>query len=124
MNDLSIGLATTLAVIALFELLKKFDKRLLAAFTLVGIAFIYVGFSWAAIPSLIYTVLACGFFVGLAYFGYKKNFMWVIAGLVLHGLWDLLFPLISSAAPHGYDIFCITIDVLLAIYFYARIKPA
>lgn len=127
MNSFYIGLATTLAVIILFELLKKSDKHLLAAFTLVGIAFIYVGFSWKDIPSLIYTVLACGCFIALAYFGYQRNFMLIIWGLVGHGIWDILFPFISSAAPHGYDIFCITIDILLALYFFVRIqrlKPA
>lgn len=122
MNDLYIGLITTIVVIAISEL-RFLEKRLIATLTLVGIPFIYIGFCWSHVPSLIYAVLAVTVFVALAYFGYKKNFLLVIIGLALHGAWDLLFPLFSSSAPEGYDIFCLTIDIILAIYFYLRVKP-
>ncbi len=123
MNDFYIGIVTTLVVIGLVELLRNSDKQLIASLTLVGIPFIYIGFSWKDIPSLIFAVLSAGVFFALAYFGYKKNFMLIIIGLFLHGVWDIVFPFFSSMAPHGYDIFCSTIDFLLAIYFYLRIKP-
>lgn len=123
MNDFYIGLITTLAVIVLTEALWFVEKRLIAAMTLVGIAFIYIGFSWADIPSLVYTILGVSVFFLLACIGYKKNFICVLAGLVLHGVWDMLFPLFSSTAPEGYDIFCVTIDLLLPVYFYIRVKP-
>lgn len=123
MNDFYTGLITTIAVIGLFEILRSFDRRLLAAFTLAGIAFIYIGFSWYDTRSMIYCISGVAVFVALSYFGYKKNFNFIILGLILHGIWDLLFPLISTAAPAGYDIFCLTIDFLLAIYFYVRFKP-
>lgn len=123
MEDLYVGLATTTAVIILVELLRFLEKRLIGALTLVGIAFIYIGFTWSDTTSLIYAILAAAVFVAFSYFGYKQNFIWVIIGLVLHGVWDILFPLISEMAPDGYDIFCITIDVLLAVYFYFRVRP-
>jgi hypothetical protein len=123
MKDLYIGLATTAAVIILVEALRFLEKRLLGALTLVGIAFIYIGFTWSDTTPLIYAILAAAVFVALSYFGYKQNFIWVIIGLVLHGVWDILFPLISTMAPDGYDVFCITIDVLLAVYFYFRVRP-
>lgn len=123
MNDLYIGLITTLAVIVLTEALFFVEKRLIAAMTLVGIAFIYIGFSWADIPSLVYSILGVAVFFLLACLGYKNNFIFVLAGLVLHGVWDILFPLFSSTAPAGYDIFCLTIDLLLPVYFYIRVKP-
>src|SRR5687768_13659805 len=66
---------------------------------------------------------AASFFLLLAYWGYKKNYMLIVIGLALHGLWDILFPHLSAAAPFGYDIFCLTIDVLLAMYFYLKLKP-
>ncbi|HUR65107.1 MAG TPA: DUF6010 family protein [Chitinophagaceae bacterium] len=122
MNDLYIGLITSIVVIGLSEL-RFLEKRLIAALTLTGIPFIYIGFCWGHVPSLIYAILAVVVFVALAYFGYKGNFILVVIGLALHGVWDLLFPLFSSAAPKGYDIFCLTIDVLLAIYFYIRVRP-
>ena len=122
MNDFLIGLAWTIGIIGFLEIFRSFDKKLLAAFTLTGIPFIYIGFSFHDPQSLFASILAVAFFVALAYYGYKNNFYLVIAGLALHALWDLAFPLFSSMAPEGYDIFCITIDVLLALYFYIRIK--
>ena len=114
---------TTIAVIGLIETLKFLEKRLIGAFTLVGIAFIYIGFSWNHIPSLMYAILGVSVFFALSYFGYKKDFILIIAGLILHGIWDILFPFFSPTAPEGYGIFCLTIDFLLAIYFYIRVKP-
>ena len=123
MNDLYIGLITTVVVIGIAEFLPFLEKRLIGALTLVGIPFIYIGFAWQDIPSLLICILAVAVFVALAYFGYKNNFILIPIGLVLHGCWDVAFPMFSSAAPEGYDIFCLTIDVLLAVYFYLRVKP-
>ncbi len=110
-------------IVGLIETLRFLEKRLLGALTLVGIAFIYIGFAWHDIRSLVYAVLGTAIFFGLAYFGYKRNFALIIFGLILHGIWDLLFPLISSVAPDGYGVFCLTVDLLLAAYFYLRVKP-
>jgi len=123
MNDFYIGVITTIAVITVVEIFRFLEKRLIAALILVGIAFIYVGFSWHSTLSLTYVIIVGALFFGLSYFGYKKNFFLIIFGLILHGIWDILFPYISSTAPDGYGIFCLTIDFLLAIYFYIRVKP-
>lgn len=122
MNDFYIGLITTAAVIGILEIFRFLEKRLMGALTLVGIAFIYIGFAWSDVPALVYSILGAAVFTALAYFGYKNNFILIVIGLVLHGCWDLLFPYISSSAPEGYDIFCITIDFLLAVYFFFRLK--
>lgn len=123
MTDFYIGLITTFVIIALVEALKFLEKRLIGAFTLVGIPFIYIGFAWHDIRSLIYAIVGAALFVALSYFGYKWHFGLIILGLLLHGVWDMLFPYFSTSAPEGYDIFCLTIDVLLAFYFYLRVKP-
>ena len=123
MIDFYIGLITTIIIIGLVETLPFLEKRLIGAFTLVGIAFIYIGFSWNDILSLSYVIIAGAVFFVLSYFGYKKNFIVIVIGLVLHGIWDFLFPYFSSTAPEGYGIFCLTIDFLLAVYFYIRVKP-
>jgi len=121
MSDIFIGIITSVAIIGLIELLKSFEKRLLGALTLVGIAFIYIGFAWNDALSLIYAMFGVGVFLALSYFGYKKNFIYIILGLILHGIWDLLFPFLSSTAPDGYGVFCLTVDFLLAAYFYIRV---
>lgn len=123
MNDFYIGIITTVVVIGVVEIFRFLEKRLIGALTLTGIAFIYIGFTWSDIPSLIYSIVAVALFLALSYFGYKRNFMLIIIGLVLHGVWDILFPYFGSKAPEGYGIFCLTIDILLAIYFYIRVKP-
>jgi len=123
MNDFYIGIITTVVIIGLLELLPFLEKRLIGALTLVGIPFIYIGFSWNHLPSLILSIFGVALFVALAYLGYKNNFIIVVIGLALHGFWDLLFPFVSNAAPTGYNIFCLTVDFLLAFYFYFRVKP-
>ena len=123
MNNFYIGVITTISTIGIFEIFKTSDRRLLSAFTLGGIAFIYVGFAWPDLPSLMITVFGVALFLALSYLGYKKNFYFIIIGLVLHALWDFLYPLFLDTAPTGYDIFCITIDLLLPIYFFFRIRP-
>ena len=123
MTSFIIGLSISAAIIALAEVYRKIDLKFYASLNLAVIPFIYIGFSIHP-HSLMLTVPAALFFLLLAYLGYKKNHLYTVAGLGLHGLWDVFFPHVSSVAPHGYDVFCITIDVLLALYFYFKFKSA
>jgi hypothetical protein len=118
-----LGLGTTAAIITFAEIFRKIDLKLFASMTLAVIPFIYIGFSIDP-HALMLTIPAASFFLLLAYWGYKKNYMLTVIGLALHGLWDGLFPFVSKVAPHGYDIFCLTIDVLLALYFWQKLKAA
>ena len=122
MTGFYIGLSTTLAIIAFTEIFRKIDLKFFASLSLAVIPFIYIGFSIDP-HSLMLTIPGAIFFLFFAYWGYKKFYMFIVAGLALHGLWDVLFPYVSTIAPHGYDIFCVTIDILLAFYFYLKLKP-
>jgi hypothetical protein len=122
MTGFIIGLITTVAIIAFAEIFRKIDLKFLASMTLAAIPFIYIGFSIDP-HSLLLTIPGASFFLFFAYWGYKKHYLFTVVGLALHGLWDILFPLVSTVAPHGYDLFCITIDVLIAFYFYVKLKP-
>ena len=122
MTGFYIGLSTTLAIIAFAEIFRKIDLKFIASLSLAVIPFIYIGFSIDP-HSLMLTIPGAIFFLFFAYWGYKKFYMFIVAGLALHGLWDVLFPYVSTIAPHGYDIFCVTIDILLAFYFYLKLKP-
>ena len=122
MTPFLIGLGTTVSIIAFTEIFRKIDLKFLASLSLAAIPFIYIGFSIDP-HALVLTIPAASFFLMLAYWGYKKNYMLIVIGLALHGLWDVLFPHVSAAAPSGYDVFCLTIDVLLAMYFYLKLKP-
>ena len=122
MTGFLLGFGTTVATIAFTEIFRKIDLKFFASLILAVIPFIYIGFSIDPY-ALMLTIPAALVFVMFAYWGYKKNYMLIVIGLALHGLWDVLFPFVSSVAPHGYDVFCITIDVLLALYFYLKLKP-
>lgn len=122
MTGFVIGLCTTAAIIAFTEIFRTIDLKFFASMSLAVIPFIYIGFSIDPY-SLLLTIPGASFFLLFAYWGYKKNYMFIVAGLALHGFWDVLFPHVSTIAPHGYDVFCITIDILLALYFYLKLKP-
>ena len=122
MTAFFIGLGTTVAIIAFAEIFRKIDLNFFASLILAVIPFIYIGFSIAPQP-LMLTIPGASFFLMFAYWGYKKSYILTVIGLALHGLWDVVFPHVSTVAPHGYDVFCGTIDVLLALYFYWKLKP-
>jgi len=122
MKDIIIGIILCTIVIIFLESVKSLDKKLFGALTLVGIAFIYIGFSWTELRSLIIVTISIVPFVALAYYGQTKSFNLIVLGLLLHGVWDVVFPRFSSVAPEGYDIFCVTADVILAAYFYFRVR--
>lgn len=122
MNPYILAIITSLSIISILEVFKSFDKKLISALTLVAIAFIYTGFAWEEISTLIMVIAGNLVFISLAYFGYKRNYLWIIIGLVLHGLWDLIYPFFSTSAPQGYDIFCILVDFILAVYFFVKLK--
>ncbi|MEP7171435.1 MAG: DUF6010 family protein [Bacteroidota bacterium] len=122
MSDIIVGIIVSFSVILFLEIFKSFDKRLIASLTLAGIAFIYVGFVWNDLSSLGIVASAVLIFIFLAYYGYTKDFRLIILGLILHGTWDLIYPRFNPAVPKGYDIFCLTADFILALYFYLRAK--
>ncbi len=122
MTGFIIGLSVTAAIIAFAEIFRKIDLKFFASLNLAVIPFIYIGFSIDPY-TLMLTIPGASFFLMFAYWGYKRNYMLTVIGLALHGLWDVFFPHVSTVAPHGYDVFCITIDILLAVYFYWKLKP-
>lgn len=122
MTGFIFGLGTTVAIITFAEIFRKIDLKFFASLSLAVIPFIYIGFSIDPY-ALMLTIPAASFFLMFAYWGYKKNYILTVVGLALHGLWDIVFPHVSTVAPHGYDVFCITIDILLALYFYLKLKP-
>ena len=73
MTDFYIGLITTLVIIILVEALRFLEKRLIGAFTLVGIPFIYIGFAWPDVRSLIYAIVGTVLFVALSYLCHKST---------------------------------------------------
>lgn len=122
MTGFIIGLSITAAIIAFAEIFRKIDLKLFASLSLAVIPFIYIGFSIDP-HVLILTVPAALLFLMFAYWGYRRSYLLLVVGLVSHGVWDVGFHHVSSVAPHNYDIFCGTIDIVLALYFHLKLKP-
>jgi hypothetical protein len=113
-----VGLSSGLFLIALFILLKKYDKQLVYGLILTGIGFLYVGFTWSDLPSLIVTCIQAVVFLTLAYYGVKKSMYILALGFFLHGIWDLVYNVFDQPGliPPQYDVFCLTIDFVIGIY--------
>jgi hypothetical protein len=95
MTALFYGLITVAAIIAFAEIFRKIDLKFFASLTLAVIPFIYIGFSINP-HSLMLTIPAASFFLMFAYWGYRKSYILTVIGLALHGIWDILFPLVST----------------------------
>jgi hypothetical protein len=113
-----IGITSGLFIILLFTVLKQLDKKLIYALILTGIGFLYVGFTWTDLSSLIITALQAVCFLFLAYYGAKRNLLFLAAGYFLHGLWDLGYDLLRlpNLIPPHYDLFCLSIDFTMGAY--------
>jgi hypothetical protein len=113
-----IGLTSSLLTILIFTFLKRIDKNLVYGLILMGIGFLYIGYTWTDLPTAIMSGVQALFFMSLAYLGIRKNPYFLVAGYFLHGLWDLVYPMLANPAllPPDYDYFCLTYDFVVGIY--------
>ena len=113
-----IGLSSGILLIATFIILKKYDKQLVYGLTLTGIGFLYVGYTWSDLPSLIITSIQAIVFVALSYYGIKRSMYILTFGFFLHGVWDFVYSSFDKPGliPPLYDVFCLTIDFVIGIY--------
>ena len=102
-------------------LLNKLDKRVIYGLILSGCGWLYVGFTWSDVKSVIITTIQAIIFLFISYYGVKRSLYIMAAGYFLHGLWDLaydLFPDNHLIPPH-YDLFCLSIDFTIGFYLLA-----
>ena len=117
MNAVIIGISSGIVTVFIISLL-KFDKPICYALILSGIGFLYVGFTWTDIQSLVINCIQAIAFLLLAYLGLNKNTYFLIAGYFLHGLWDIVYDLLFTPGliPPHYDLFCLSIDFTMGLY--------
>jgi hypothetical protein len=116
-----IGISSGLVIILSIMLLKRLDKKVIYGLILSGIGWLYVGYTWSDLKSVIITTIQAIIFLFIAYYGVKKSLYIMAAGYFLHGLWDLaydLFPDNHLIPPH-YDLFCLSVDFTIGIYLFA-----
>jgi hypothetical protein len=128
MIPLIIGITSSIFLIGMFILLKKIDKTLVYGLILVGIGFLYVGFTWSDMESLIISSVQAIVFLFLAYYGIKKSIYILAFSYMLHGAWDLVYSFFDGPGliPPQYDVFCLTFDFIIGIYLLVmgrKIKP-
>jgi hypothetical protein len=124
MIPLLIGISSGILIIGLFRVLKGFDKRAMYSLILVGIGFLYVGFTWSDRSSFIICSVQALLFLYLAYRGIKKSYLIIAIGYFLHGTWDIVYGIIENTnlIPPGYDLFCSSLDYVIGIYLIACSK--
>jgi Family of unknown function (DUF6010) len=118
MQAIIIGVSAGFVVILTIMLLHKLDKKVMYGLILSGIGWLYVGYTWSDLKSLIITTVQAIIFLFIAYYGVRKSLYIMAAGYFLHGLWDLaydLFPDKHLIPPH-YDLFCLSIDFTMGFY--------
>jgi len=124
MTPLIIGISSGIFLIILFELLKRYDKQIVYGLILTGIGFIYIGFTWTDLSSLIINSNQAVFFLPLAYYGFKKNMNILALGIFLDCSCDIAYDLLGQPdlIPPHYDVFCLSNDFTIGIYllFIAR----
>ena len=118
MTPVIIGILSGVLTILTIAILKSLDKPIVYGLILSGIGFLYVGFTWTDLRSLVINCLQAILFLLFAYYGIKRSLNYLITGYFLHGTWDLLYNLFpnSNLIPPHYDLFCLSIDFTIGFY--------
>lgn len=118
MISLVIGISSSVLLIVLLVTMKQFDKQVIYGLILMGIAFLYIGFTWTDLPSLIINAIQAFAFLLISYYGIKKSIYILAMGYFLHGSWDLAYSLFDEPhlIPPRYDVFCLSFDFTIGIY--------
>ncbi|MBK8833202.1 MAG: hypothetical protein IPN60_20630 [Saprospiraceae bacterium] len=113
-----IGLVSSLVTILIFTFLKRIDKNTIYGLILMAIGFLYIGYTWTDFETAILSFMQAMFFMVLAYLGIKRNYWFLVAGYFLHGIWDMIYPLVANPdlLPPDYDYFCLTYDFIVGFY--------
>ena len=93
-------------------------ERSLMAAGLIAIASFYVVFAIqdGPLPGIVFNVFVAVFFGALAVIGFDRSLWVVVAGLIGHGFFDLVYDLSGhSPAPDWWGIFCLVVDVILGV---------
>ena len=92
------------------------------------IAAVYVGFALQGASGVGLELAAAAGFVVLALSGLWLSPWFIVVGLALHGVWDLLHhgnvKVVKTRIPQGYVPFCVSYNWLLALFLGLRLGVA
>jgi len=113
-----IGIGLTIAVLGVNAAIGLHKERGVWPSLLIAIAAFYVVFAFEHSDHSgigLQSVIALGF-MALALIGYKSSLWLIVAGLVLHGIFDAVsLAYTANPAPNWWGPFCIGVDGLLAL---------
>lgn len=118
------GLALTIALLIVSIWTGLAREKGVYPITLIAIALFYVVFAieWGNNNQIFLNAVIAGLFMLIAIVGYRISFTLIAFGLVLHGVFDLLYAFMgSSPAPHWWAPFCLAVDVLLGLFLFFMI---
>jgi len=83
-----------------------------------GVGFLYVGFVWTDLQTLVVNTIQAVLFLFLAYYGIRKGVHILALGYFLHGCWDVAYNFFSDPGliPPSYDMFCSSLDFTVGTY--------
>jgi hypothetical protein len=92
---------------------------------MIVIASYYVLFAamGASRRTLIIEIIVAGGFLLVAVLGFRKNFWFVVAALIGHGVFDFVhrFFIDNPGVPHWWSGFCSAFDVLFGVFLTVRL---
>ncbi len=124
--DLLVGAVLALAAIRFGRRLQPAREHRFYAVGLIAAAFIYVVFSLRADAYLWLAVEGGGLvlFGSLAYLGLTRSAWFLVAGWLAHVVWDvgLHYGMNTPFVPAPYPGWCLSFDVVIAVYIAVRRK--
>ncbi len=111
--------------------LRPRHEKIFYSLTLIPIAFIYVGFAYyyGDLSAVHAEIIGVIIFLVFALLGQFMATSILIYGYILHALWDFFHEIFVmgidarvpwTQVPSGYAAFCVTYDLIIAVYIYKR----
>lgn len=120
-----IGIVLTISLLLVSILVGLDREKGVYPTLLIAIALFYVVFAFehGDLNQIILNSIVAGLFTLLALIGYRKSFTYIAIGLLLHGVFDVVYSTYAnSPAPDWWAPFCLAIDVLLGLFLLFMMK--
>ncbi|NBC19700.1 MAG: hypothetical protein GVY06_01415 [Alphaproteobacteria bacterium] len=112
------GIGLALAALSGMRLVGLHADRGVHSVVLIAIAVFYVVFAveHGEAGEIAFQSLLALAFTALALLGYRRSLWWVVAGLALHGVYDIaVHGHGANPAPDWWGPFCLGVDLMLAL---------
>ncbi|MBR9814362.1 hypothetical protein GYB61_10970 [bacterium] len=118
---ISLGAGLAFALLGLAHWLGFDRDRSFFPTVLMVIAGYYVLFAVMAQQAIAFELLAATVFCAVAVIGYLRSQLWVAAGVLVHGVFDVVHPhtVANAGVPDWWPALCLGFDAVLGIWIVA-----